>query len=376
MILTPPDRDEIEVTLLGRGVGESVVVHLGEHEWMIVDTVERGRVPAAEWYLRALDVDLRRVKVLVLTDFHRDHYQGIDRLFDKCTSARMAVTRALRHDRFVQLYSYEEPSNELPGLFSVLRRAKEERRLTPLTPGLLGVEVGQSVYAGSRAEVKALSPTVAAVDASCGDIAHAVQAAETGEEIDTRLRVDNRVSVVLHVKCKEFAVLLGADLENTPAAYGWQAVLQEPLHAHLPQSDLVKVPHHGSEGAHHPPAWAKFVAPRPWLLVARTGRADCPGSRTSSASSSTASTSTRLRHRGSARGTSSAPGSPVSIGPVSFKRVDGPGQRGGPYRSARRHSAAEAMLGRLVGRTEGGSFELATPDRHHRIRGGGELGHP
>lgn len=268
MNLTPPDGDEIEVTLLGRGVGESVVVHLGDHEWMIVDTFKRGRVPAAEWYLRKLDVDLESVKVLVLTHFHRDHYEGIDRLFDNCTSARLAVTRALLRKQFAQLYAYEEPANEIPGLFSVLRRAREQRRLTPLTPGLLPLMVGQVAYHGSLAEVRALSPTVAAVDASCGDLVAAVRANAAAEELESRLRSDNRVSAVLQVKCHDFAVLLGADLENEPVAYGWQAVVQDPLHAHLPPSDLVKVPHHGSEGAHYPPAWNRFVAARPWLVVA------------------------------------------------------------------------------------------------------------
>jgi beta-lactamase superfamily II metal-dependent hydrolase len=267
MIRTPPDRDEIEVTLLGRGVGESVVAHLGDNEWMVVDTYMRGGEPAPEWYLRSLDVDPGCVKVLVLTHFHRDHYEGIDRLLDVYRKARMGVTRALVHDMFLPIYTFEDADNDLPGLAGVLRRARVERKLTPTTPGLLPLNAGQALYAGAMAEVKALSPSITAVDTACADVASAL-ASEPMEKVRSRLRNDNRVSAALHINCRGFAILLGADLENEPAAFGWQAVVDDPLHLHLPQCDLVKVPHHGSARAHHSEAWQRFIVSQPWLAVA------------------------------------------------------------------------------------------------------------
>lgn len=39
--LTGPRLDEIEVSLLGPGYGESVVVHMGGGEWMVVDSDAR-----------------------------------------------------------------------------------------------------------------------------------------------------------------------------------------------------------------------------------------------------------------------------------------------------------------------------------------------
>ncbi|MCB9390300.1 MAG: hypothetical protein H6512_12295 [Acidimicrobiia bacterium] len=34
---TRPDSREFEVTLMGPGTGESLVVHMGDNRWMIVD---------------------------------------------------------------------------------------------------------------------------------------------------------------------------------------------------------------------------------------------------------------------------------------------------------------------------------------------------
>lgn len=37
-VATPPVADELEVSVFGPGVGESVVVHLGHGDWMVVDS--------------------------------------------------------------------------------------------------------------------------------------------------------------------------------------------------------------------------------------------------------------------------------------------------------------------------------------------------
>ena len=55
--LPPPATDEIEVTLLGRGVGECVIVHLLNDEWLIVDTFCENGSPAALGYLESIGVD-------------------------------------------------------------------------------------------------------------------------------------------------------------------------------------------------------------------------------------------------------------------------------------------------------------------------------
>lgn len=51
-----PAKDELEVTLLGPGTGESVVIHVGDDRWVIVDSYEDEGLPAARRYLDDINV--------------------------------------------------------------------------------------------------------------------------------------------------------------------------------------------------------------------------------------------------------------------------------------------------------------------------------
>ena len=96
--LTGPRPDEIEVSLLGPGYGESVVVHMGGGEWMVVDSCTgRDGKPAALDYLDRIGVDPRSgVKMIVATHWHDDHTRGMARMVEKCLSARFCCAAALR----------------------------------------------------------------------------------------------------------------------------------------------------------------------------------------------------------------------------------------------------------------------------------------
>ena len=264
--LEPPDPDQIEITLLGRGVGESVVVHLTNGVWLIVDSFNQGASPAPQSYLEAMGVGESAVKVLVITHFDRDHYLGIDKLHANYSTARLMITRALRTEPFYQLYSYNDPDNDLRMLAGTLRRARE-REIAPHTPGIRDLQVSQLVLESGPVQVRALSPTQAAVDASCAELAASIDASDISA-VKSQLSRDNRCSVVLHISAPEAACLLGADLERGVAGFGWQAVLDEPDHENLQRSNIVKVPHHGSNGADHPGMWDHLVDRDPWLLVA------------------------------------------------------------------------------------------------------------
>lgn len=53
--MDPPDAQEMEITLFGPGYGESVVVHLGDQHWFIVDSCYGAWCdvdPAPIWYLK------------------------------------------------------------------------------------------------------------------------------------------------------------------------------------------------------------------------------------------------------------------------------------------------------------------------------------
>ena len=98
-----PDEDEVEVTLLGPGYDESVVVHIGHGRWIVVDScINDAGKPQALEYLRTIGVEARcAVSLIVATHWHDDHIRGMAKLVDVCETADFCCAAALRQEEFV-----------------------------------------------------------------------------------------------------------------------------------------------------------------------------------------------------------------------------------------------------------------------------------
>ena len=88
-ITVPPQCDQIEVSLFGPGYGECVLLHIGDGNWVIVDSCfDKHREPAALAYLRGLDSDpAESVRLIVATHWHDDHIRGMGELVEVCKNA-------------------------------------------------------------------------------------------------------------------------------------------------------------------------------------------------------------------------------------------------------------------------------------------------
>lgn len=262
-----PEADEIEVTLLGPGTGESVVVHLGKGRWMIVDSYEIRGVPAAQTYLDGIGVDPSQVEIIVSTHVHRDHYVGVARLHDYYFDASFHHSSALTTSAFCQIFAIDDPDDRLlAGLPGVYARA-DSRRPSNGREGRRKLQMNSIVYDQDGMVVKALSPTDPAVNASDRDLIGLLQSGDTAK-VAAGLKSQNSTSVVLHFDGGESKFLLCADLERSPERFGWTAIVEHPDMAKTSPASLVKVSHHGSNNGHCPEFWAGLVAAEPHLMVA------------------------------------------------------------------------------------------------------------
>ena len=103
---SPPQYDEIEISVFGPGYGESVLIHLGQHEWMIVDSCvdPLSSQPAPIQYLQNPGVNpTETVKFVVATHWHDDHVRGIGNVFRVCDNAQFVCSAALRSQEFLTL---------------------------------------------------------------------------------------------------------------------------------------------------------------------------------------------------------------------------------------------------------------------------------
>jgi len=85
-----PEADEIEVTTLGPGAasGESIVVHLKDDEWMIIDSCMAGAQILPLQYLSSIGVGYDKVSKVICTHWHSDHIRGLPGVLAMCKNAK------------------------------------------------------------------------------------------------------------------------------------------------------------------------------------------------------------------------------------------------------------------------------------------------
>lgn len=254
---SPPSKEDFEIVVLGRGVGESVLVHLPGGRWIVVDSFygvlagddERDAAPLR--YLSAIGVDPQAaVEAVVLTHLHEDHCLGIDRVVLACPEARVWFSGALPQADLGQILaqlSLDPATADRPradAIREAFRVADDEDRLdfvgavqTPLDDDSVRViGPGSTAQRWARDPDGILNPTGV-----------------------RKLRRHNATSVVLLITVDEAQALLTGDLEKH-RRIGWQGMMRRLRGRDLSGIGFVKAPHHGSVGAHHPAMYEEWTA--------------------------------------------------------------------------------------------------------------------
>jgi len=289
----PPALDEIEVSVWGAGYGEAIALHIGGEKWILVDSciAPDSQLPASLDYLNNLKSCVgETVKLIVVTHWHDDHVRGISTVLNECKSSSLAVSGALQVDEFLNLVNlYSKPTiqktsglDEFARAFQLLQRRK--KRGTQFNPPKWAsadrllyrdeIRINSEII---EAKVYALSPSDASVLK-----AQLAFAQLFPKENEHKKRITspkpNHASVVLWVELGRDIILLGADLENTSdSETGWSAILSGST-ATVEKAEVFKIPHHGSENAHHDDVWSELLWSEPIAIVTpfRPGRKFLP----------------------------------------------------------------------------------------------------
>lgn len=264
-----PEPDDLEITVLGGGTGESVVVHLGDGQWLVVDSFVDGDVPAPLRYLRSVDADLDRVRMVVATHWHDDHIDGTGDLLRACPNATLGCPAAFLDREVIAFVLGRENDTVTKVRGSRNRKIKDAFSAAEERPN--HVEKFSFLRASSPLFPRDPPPaTVTALSPGAEDIAAAHEALANVRR-DDRNRIvrvtPNDMSVALIVSLGNAHAVLAADLESHPdERRGWKAVLNYAVEPSAPP-DLLKVPHHGSPDAHEPRMWEQWLAPNPTSVV-------------------------------------------------------------------------------------------------------------
>ncbi len=252
----PPDSEEFEFTLLGPGYGESIVMHIGSGEWIVVDSyVSPCGLPAAIQYLKSIGIEPESaVSMVVATHWHDDHIQGIAKILEACPIAKFCCASVLCKDEFLTLIAAMEKSSspvnglglrELYNVFSLLR----DRQKKPTY-----AFANRVVFQRDGCRLWALSPSDNVFETFLRSVRSLIFPTSQNKTRIPSLS-PNKASVVLLVECKEEnLLLLGADLERQ----GWVVILADETRP-AGMASVFKIPHHGSKNANEPRVWQHML---------------------------------------------------------------------------------------------------------------------
>ncbi len=259
----PPGNEEFELTLLGPGYGESILLHIGDGVWVLVDScVDTDRNPRALQYLESIDVNpAKSVALVVATHWHDDHIRGIARLVEVCHQAKVCLANVLcEKEILVAAHALEDrdfsgSGSGLRELYHVISQLKHAS-----SRGIFAT-ADRRLFLRGACEIWSLSPS----DSSYLKFLQTIGGLLPSEgDSPTRIpsQSPNEVSVVLWVKINDIAVLLGSDLEKR----GWAQILQRTTRP-PGKASAFKVPHHGSKNAHEPGVWEQMLDADPFAVL-------------------------------------------------------------------------------------------------------------
>ena len=262
-INNPPANGELEITLFGPGYGESIVLHVGDGSWVVVDScINPAGEPRALQYLTELGIDpARDVRLVVATHWHDDHIRGMARLVTACSSAVFCCASVLRQQEFLAVVGSFGP-NRVPGASSGVRELYDVFSRLNATANKPTFALADSrVFLQGACEIWTLSPS----SVTFLDFLQQIGSLLPGQG-ETRRRIPslmpNKVAVVLWIKIGDIAVLLGSDMEKP----GWGDILHNPARP-TGKASLFKIPHHGSANADEPGVWQDMLETDPWSIL-------------------------------------------------------------------------------------------------------------
>lgn len=281
----PPKPRDFELTLFGPGVGECILMHLGNGDWFVVDSCvfPDCKQPVALRYLHALGIDPKNAVCRILaTHWHDDHIRGLHDVLKRCPDAVFVMSAALQTDQFAELV-YE--AAEVNKFVAASSTATEFANILDLLGSRSGGARAPNLFASDSSmlyqggdnnavRVQALSPSAQTIADTLKTIASVI--CTSPENRRFRSLTPNHLSVALQVSAGAVDLLLKADLENTSEPHrGWKAVLSSQLRPQR-KSGIVKVGHHGSQNADNHEVWLDMVMANPLCVVAPYSRLEEP----------------------------------------------------------------------------------------------------
>ncbi|WP_295446469.1 MBL fold metallo-hydrolase [uncultured Thiodictyon sp.] len=261
-----PAVNEVEVTLFGPGFGEAVAIHVGENNWMLVDScidADHSCAPASAAYLEALGVSPHHVRAIVASHWHDDHVRGISQLAARYPLADFIISSVFNDKEatsFLAAYSGSVAPGQARGTTELYQVIQQRENVFYVHQRSIILEVPML---GRTIRATALSPVQAAHSQFIAHMAHYLPRKSGGTPISHAPELDPNIeAIATHIDLGDDAILLGSDLEEHDAL-GWSAVVADKWCSNRKQATAYKVSHHGSYTGDMERIWTTLLQPLP-----------------------------------------------------------------------------------------------------------------
>lgn len=268
-----PEPDQLEISLIGTGggYGESILVHIGNGDWIIVDSCQdpnsNKNLPLE--YLANLGVDpAESVKLIICTHWHDDHILGMSEILTKCAKAEFCISKITDLGKFLFLVGLDYSKIGKTGSLSSTKEFNEcikileerSKKFKGAYPDrtLLTKKINDTI----TTEILSLSPSDETIKNFDGEISQLIT--EYGSS-SKKLLIEspNDKSVVIYIKFGKHKAMLGADLEVTKSDdTGWHSIILNSV-VSKEKANYFKIPHHGSENGFHEKIWTELLEKDP-----------------------------------------------------------------------------------------------------------------
>ena len=279
--MDPVNADQIQFIFFGPGYGESILVHIGDNNWVIVDSCygeyKGEECPVALAYLNSQGVNLEtQVKLVLVSHWHEDHILGISRLVEDCKSAKFALPIVLDSSEYIAYLKAKDLQDCSPASFagkeliSCFKSIKKNgaKPLFAIQNRILLESSELNISHDKKVVVLALSPT----DAQVGEFhSHVKDFWESNDKSSQFKEVEkldkNEISTALLIEIDNCSVLLGSDVNYSEKSdRGWKSII-ELRKNHSNKSKYYKVAHHGSTNSFSKDIWTQLLLERPVSIL-------------------------------------------------------------------------------------------------------------
>lgn len=284
---TKPTEDSIEITLLGTGggYGESIVLHLGNSEWIIVDSCvnPNTNTPLSIDYLRKLGVDIKHdVKRVICTHWHNDHILGLSSTLEQCENAKFCMPQVNNTALFLKYVGLDceklkkgsiSSLNEFQSCIDIVNARDAQIKRASSDTVVFSKDLKLNSGHKYQLQLSALSPSDSAVSNYDMELATLLNEFKISKVAVTEKKA-NEKSVALYLKFKNKSAILGADLEvNNNKDEGWLDVVNNSAVFDI-KSIVYKVPHHGSSNGYRKEIYEHLIDDNAILKITPWNRND------------------------------------------------------------------------------------------------------